>query len=542
MTAAALLAARGVGVCVLERNATTSDEPKAISIDDEALRVFQWAGLAERVLRVIVPGTGTRYYDAAGRPAFQARSPRPFRFGYPFKNPFAQPDLERELAAHLREHPGVELLMATEARRVGQRADGVQLQCRTAAGEGFEVRGRYLLGCDGGRSSVREQLGIGMSGRSFEQVWLVADVTGDPHDQRYGMHHGDPERPHVIVPGRGGRCRYEFLLHPGEGAAGEPPRFELIRELLARYREITPDQVERAVNYRFHALVADRFRAGRVFLLGDAAHMMPPFAGQGLNSGIRDAANLAWKLADVLAGRLTDAALDSYERERKPHAQATVALSARLGRTVMTTNRRLAARRDAVIATTLRTTGGRAYLEQMRYRPIQRYTAGLVLPPHDDTNEDTNEDGFEATSEGGFGGGFGGGFEGGGLPIGQPRAFDATTHTVRLLDEPLGPGWALLGVGVPAAALDAADALLAPLSPTVWQVAVDDRLPASAGTAGLLVDVDGGLDAEFAPYRGRLVLLRPDRFVAASWLPGQPPALEHHLHWATRPTSLAVAG
>ena len=523
MTAAALLAARGVRVCVLERNATTSDEPKAISIDDEALRVFQWAGLAERVLRVIVPGTGTRYYDAAGRPAFQARSPHPFRFGYPFKNPFAQPDLERELAAHLREHPGVELLMATEVRRVGQHGgDGVELWCRSAAGERLQVRSRYLLGCDGGRSTVREQLGIGMSGRSFEQVWLVADVTGDPHDQRYGMHHGDPERPHVIVPGRDGRCRYEFLLHPGEGAAGEPPRFELIRELLAGYREITPDQVERAVNYRFHALVADRFRVGRVFLLGDAAHMMPPFAGQGLNSGIRDAANLAWKLADVLVGRLAETALDSYERERKPHAQATVALSTRLGRTVMTTNRRLAARRDAVIATTLRTPGGRAYLEQMRYRPIQRYTAGLVLPPNEGTSEGTAE--------------------GAGLPIGQPRAFDTTAHAVRLLDEPLGPGWALLGVGVPAAALDAADALLAPLAPTVWQVAVDDRLPASAGPGGLLVDVDGGLDAEFAPFRGRLVLLRPDRFVAASWLPGQSPALEHHLHWATRPTSLAVAG
>ena len=522
MTAAALLAARGVRVCVLERNATTSDEPKAISIDDEALRVFQWAGLAERVLRVIVPGTGTRYYDAAGRPAFQARSPHPYRLGHPFKNPFAQPDLERELAAHLREQPGVELLMATEVQRIGQRGAGaavdagagagVELHCRTAGGERHEVRARYLLGCDGGRSTVREQLGIGMTGRSFDEVWLVADVTGDPHDQRYGMHHGNPERPHVIVPGRGGRCRYEFLLHPEEGAAGEPPRFELIRALLAGYREITPDQVERAVNYRFHALVADRFRAGRAFLLGDAAHMMPPFAGQGLNSGIRDAANLAWKLADVLAGRLADTALDSYERERRPHAQATVALSARLGRTVMTTDRRLAARRDAVIAATLRTPDGRAYLEQMRYRPAQRYTAGLVLPASP------------------------------GTPIGQPRAFDTTAHAVRPLDEPLGPGWALVGVGVPGAALEAAGARLAPLSPTVWQVPVDDRLPAEPGAFGVLVDVDGDLDAEFAPYRDRLVLLRPDRFVAASWLPGERPAFEQHLHWAPHPTSLAVAG
>jgi len=270
---------------------------------------------------------------------------------------------------------------------------------------------------------------------------------------------------------------------------------------------------------------------------------MPPFAGQGLNSGIRDAANLAWKLADVLAGRLTDAALDSYERERKPHAQATVALSARLGRTVMTTNRRLAARRDAVIATTLRTTGGRAYLEQMRYRPIQRYTAGLVLPPRTTTPTRTPTRTASRPPARAASGRLRGRLRGRRVADrAAPRVRCHHTHTVRLLDEPLGPGWALLGVGVPAAALDAADALLAPLSPTVWQVAVDDRLPASAGTAGLLVDVDGGLDAEFAPYRGRLVLLRPDRFVAASWLPGQPPALEHHLHWATRPTSLAVAG
>ncbi|HEX4250787.1 MAG TPA: monooxygenase, partial [Pseudonocardia sp.] len=219
-----------------------------------------------------------------------------------------------------------------------------------------------------------------------------------------------------------------------------------------------------------------------------------------------------------------ESALDSYEAERRPHAQATVALSARLGRTVMTTNPRLAARRDAVIAATLRTPDGRAYLEQMRYRPAQRYTAGLVAPAGAGASDSVTA---------------------AGLPIGQPRAFDTTAHAVRLLDEALGPGWALVGVGVPAAALDAADARLAPLAPTVWHVPVDDRLPSTTGTAtgagGLLVDVDGGLDAEFAPYRGRLVLLRPDRFVAASWLPGEQPALEHHLHWST-PTSLAVAG
>jgi len=196
MTAAALLAARGVAVTVLERNPSTSDEPKAISIDDEALRTFQAAGLAPRLERIIVPGTGTRYYDAAGRAVFQARSGWPYRLGHPFKNPFAQPDLERELADHLRGCAVVDLRMATEVAGVVQDGSGVSIT--TVAGE--QLRARYVLGCDGGRSAVREQLGIAMVGRSFDEVWLVADVLGDPHDERYGMHHGNPERPAVIVP------------------------------------------------------------------------------------------------------------------------------------------------------------------------------------------------------------------------------------------------------------------------------------------------------------------------------------------------------
>ena len=264
MTAAALLAARGVLVVVLERNATTSDEPKAISLDDEALRIYQSAGLVDRILRVIVPGIGTRYYDAEGRPVFQARSPQPYRFGYPFKNPFAQPDLERELHGHLSAQPGVEVRMQADVVGVSQDADGVEVRYRrTSDGATGAVRASYVLGCDGGRSPVRTLLGVGMTGRSHPEAWLVADVLGDHHDERYGMHHADPRRPHVIVPGREGRCRYEFLLHDGEGTPEEGADFALVERLLAPFRSITPAQVERAVVYRFHGLVADRWRVGR---------------------------------------------------------------------------------------------------------------------------------------------------------------------------------------------------------------------------------------------------------------------------------------
>ncbi|MFD9945333.1 bifunctional 3-(3-hydroxy-phenyl)propionate/3-hydroxycinnamic acid hydroxylase [Nonomuraea sp. NPDC059023] len=473
MTAAALLAAYGLNVLVVERNPGTSDAPKAISIDDEALRVYQAAGLADRVMRIIVPGTGTKYYGADGEPVFQARAEIPYRFGFPFKNPFAQPDLERELLAHLRDDPRVEVMLSTELVGVSQDGGCVELECRAPEGP-LTIRAAYALGCDGGRSWMRECLAIGMTGRSFDDVWLVADVLGDSHTERYGMHHGDPRRPHVIVPGRDGRCRYEFYLYPGECEAGQAPPYELLQELLKPFRPLAPEQVQRAVTYRFNAVVADSWRSGRCFLLGDAAHMMPPFAGQGLNSGIRDAANLCWKIADVVRGRLPDEVLDTYEIERRPHAEATVALSARLGRIVMTTNPRLARRRDAIVRAMMESPQQRAYLEHMRYRPPQRYRSGLVEP-------------------------------GAGAMIGQPRVYDVENGRTRLLDEVLGNGWALLGVGITEA--------LGTVRPHA-HIAVGEVMPAMPRT---LVDVDGGLEAEFAAYHGRYVLLRPDRFVAASW-------------------------
>ncbi len=500
MTAAALLAARGVRVVVLERNAATSDEPKAISLDDEALRVYQSAGLVQRILGVITPGIGTRYYDAQGNAILQARSPHPYRFGYPFKNPFAQPDLERELFDHLLGHPGVRVFMQSEVTDMAQDTHGVGVCYTRPDGSTDTVRATYVLGCDGGRSVVRASCAVEMTGRSHGEPWLVVDVLEDGHDERYGMHHGDPSRPHVIVPGRDGRCRYEFLLHAGEaeGGHGDAPEFALVQRLLAPYRSIAPAQIERAVIYHFHSLIAERWRVGRFFLLGDAAHMMPPFAGQGLNTGIRDAANLCWKLADVLAGRLDESALETYEQERRPHANATVRLAERLGRIVMTTNPRWAARRDAYFAATLRDPATRAFYEEMRYRPPHRYTAGLLHPG--------TPDGPPV-----------------GVMIGQPAVFDTVSSSITLLDNTLGTGWALLGVGVTASELNAAAEPLDALSPTLVRVAVDNRLP--AGPVRLLVDVDGRLDHEFADYRGRVVLLRPDRFIAASWLPGEPPRL-----------------
>ncbi|WP_200304737.1 bifunctional 3-(3-hydroxy-phenyl)propionate/3-hydroxycinnamic acid hydroxylase [Streptomyces adelaidensis] len=514
LTAAHLLGSLGVRVLLVERNPTTSDDAKAISLDDESLRTLQSAGVGGAVYPIIMPGTGTKFFGVGGRPLVHARGLGEQRFGHPFKSSFAQPDLERVLVEELRRHPSVETRFDTRLFSLEQRTDGVRVGIGPSAGQ-EPVRHldvSYVLGCDGGRSTVRELLSIPMRGSSFPDVWLVADTSGDPHDQRYGMHHGDPRRPTVIVPGRDGRCRYEFLLRPGEGRPGHSPPFELVRELLRPHREITPDQVERAVAYTFNALLADRLRDGRCFLLGDAAHMMPPFAGQGLNSGVRDAANLCWKIADVLAGRCGDTLLDTYDDERRPHAQAVIDLSVRLGRIVMTTSRRRAHLRDLLVRLAMRTPHGRRYLTEMRFRPNTRVRSGAIVPLDGEAESPV------------------------GTALPQPRVLHGPQFQVTRLDDVLGRGWSLLGVGLTDADWDAAARAGLPAGTRV-DVVLDDRSPrVRPGRTGV-ADADGRLQPLFGRHTGRFVLVRPDRLIAAVFWPDQSDRVSHSLYrFAPRPS------
>jgi 3-(3-hydroxy-phenyl)propionate hydroxylase len=227
--------------------------------------------------------------------------------------------------------------------------------------------------------------------------------------------------------------------------------------------------------------------------------MMPPFAGQGLNSGLRDVANLCWKMAGVLAGRLADAALDSYQAERKPHATASVQLSEKLGRVVMSTSRRMARSRDRIISAALATDEGQAYFEQMRYRPPLAFTRGLLV--------DTGAAGGIA-----------------GRPVPQPRAFDMAAGQVRYLDQVTGYRWTVLGVGVSGADWTAAVGLASPLDASAVHVCAQDMLPdAVPDGVQVLVDVDGAINAEFGPVRGHFLLVRPDHVIAAAWSPGGEP-------------------
>ena len=483
LVSAILLGSLSIRTLVVERNPVTSDEPKAVTIDDFALRALQRAGVVDSIYPAILPGTGTKYYGRRGQLLAYARGDWPPWNGHPVKNPFQQPELERTLHACARRFKTVEVRFSTTFEALEQDSGGVTA---TLAG-GERVRCAFLLGCDGGRSTVRSMLGLKMAGSSFREPWIVIDTVNDRHDQRFAMHYGDPARPHVIVPGRDGCCRYEFLLLPGE--AEQEPSFEFVRTLLGPFRPVEKDEIIRRTIYTFHALLAERWNAGRCFLLGDAAHMMPPFAGAGLNTGIRDADNLTWKLAMALRGNAGARLLETYEAERRPYAEAIVRLSVRLGKVMMTTSRLRGTIRDVLVAAANLWPRSRRYLAEMRFRPEQTCQGGFVV-------EDAHVPAV-------------------GRALPQPDVLSGDGRQVPL-DDILGAGFALLAID--SAADDPFAALRHPFWDGIraWRVGVvlGDRAPGR--DTRRVADLDGRLGS-FLGTGSRFVLVRPDRFVAAAF-------------------------
>jgi 3-(3-hydroxy-phenyl)propionate hydroxylase len=212
-----------------------------------------------------------------------------------------------------------------------------------------KARAAYIVACDGGTSGVREGLGVKLVGSTYAERWLVVDAIVWNHNVR-GITFGcDPRRPTVELPAVGDRVRWEFMQMPGEREE-ELKCDDTVRALVQSKAGIDAFEIERKAVYTFHARVADRWRIGRVFLAGDAAHLMPPFAGQGMNGGMKDAVNLSWKLAAVLGGQASEEILDTYEVERAPIVRRMVELSRRLGSVIMPTSRVAAAARDTLFA------------------------------------------------------------------------------------------------------------------------------------------------------------------------------------------------
>jgi 2-polyprenyl-6-methoxyphenol hydroxylase-like FAD-dependent oxidoreductase len=354
-----LLARQGHRVVVLERQERPYPRPRAVHFDDEIARVFAAAGLGEQTAAISQPSGEYDWRNAEGRTLLHFDWGAAGPSGWPEANMFSQPQLESVLAAAAGSFPSVEVRRGWEAIALTDHGDHVETLARFpggkggSGGEGGErsVRARYVVGCDGANSFVREQLGTGLTDLGFFYDWLILDVI--PHEQRewkpFNLQICDPRRPTTVVSGGPGRRRWEFMRLPGE-TIDELNTEQTAWRLLAPW-DLTPRNadLERHTVYTFQARWADRWRNGRVLIAGDAAHLMPPFAGQGMCSGVRDAANLAWKLDLVLSDRAGVALLDTYTSERSAHVQNAIGMSRALGNVICLTDPAAAAARDAVM-------------------------------------------------------------------------------------------------------------------------------------------------------------------------------------------------
>lgn len=342
---AILLAQRGVPCLLLDRYRDPYPLPRAVHVDDEVVRILQALGIAAAFTEVSRPGLGLRLLDGRHRVMAEfRRDPAPGPNGWPQANMFDQPDLERLLRERVAELPLIEF-------RGGVTVTGVTSTSVTytgGTGSGSEtVAASAVLGCDGANSTVRDLIGATLEDLGFEERWLVVDgVTGRDLDAWGGVHQVcDPRRAATFMQLGPRRYRWEFRLHDGEATPDTAG-------LLAPWLGDVQVTVVRSAEYTFRARIASTWRSGMVFLLGDAAHQTPPFIGQGLGAGLRDAHNLAWKLAaDRPAG------LESYQRERQPHAKAQIKLAIVAGWAMTGGQDRAAAVRRVVLGAVWRLPG-----------------------------------------------------------------------------------------------------------------------------------------------------------------------------------------
>jgi 3-(3-hydroxy-phenyl)propionate hydroxylase len=470
LTAALLLARYDVAAVVLERRPRPWPLPRAVHLDDECVRVLQLAGVADGFAAISRPATGLRLLDARLRPfATFRRDPGPGVHGYPAANFFDQPDLDDLLRTAVRD-AGVDVRTGAEVG--GVTSGGVALA------DGSRLPGAAVLGCDGAGSTVRSGMNAGFRDLGFTQRWLVVDVRSPaPLDSWGGVDQVCGRRAGTFLHLTGDRYRFEFRLRRGERAADLS-----LPELLRPWTGVPPTTVIRCAEYTFRARIADRWRAGRTFLLGDAAHLMPPFVGQGLGAGLRDAHNLAWKLAAVVTGRADEELLDSYQRERASHVRGTIRTAVLVGRAMTGGGGPAALVRRPLGAALLRLPGAEERaLAAVRTR----------FPPGPAVERGTHRRDLTGTL----------------CP--QPRLPGPV-----LLDEALGPGWGLVHAGP-----------------------VDEGTAAAATTTGArTIDVSGTpLHAWLRSGRTTAALLRPDRVVArtAPPLPGSWVSGQNRLPWST---------
>jgi 3-(3-hydroxy-phenyl)propionate hydroxylase len=515
-----LLGLHGLRVCVFEAESELIDFPRGVGMDDETLRTFQTAGLVDALLPHTVPHQLLVFVDRKQRDLARLAPPTA-EFGWPRRNGFVQPLADRVLLEGLERFAG-SVDVHWSSRVTGLRQDagvgtnsglgtiseldaagdadtgGVELAVSDPAGE-RTVRAAYVVGADGGRSFTRRSLGFEFAGMSATADWFVIDIRNDPLGRPGAYVCADPRRPYVSISIPHGIRRFEFMLKPGETEALAMTD-EFVRSLLEPFvpRGMPIDLIRRRV-YTHHSRMAEHFRSGRVFLIGDAAHVMPVWQGQGYNSGIRDSLNLSWKLAMAVRGEAGNELLASYETERRDHVRSMIQLSTWVGRLVSLTNPVGAALRNTFFRVLSAVPRAKSYIVQMRFKPMPTMTDG-ALTRVGSLSDPT--------------------------PVGrlfiQPNVSTRATASLKL-DDALGPWFALIAWNNDPCAildedarrrLDRADVRLVAARPAVqldWDEAGSDN-----DSVLIVGDLDGSLKRWFEAHAESVVLIRPDRIVGGA--------------------------
>lgn len=500
VTMANLFGVYGIKTLLIERNADILDYPRAVGLDDEAMRTFQSAGLAQDLLKDMIQHVPLRMYTAH-KQCFAEILPATQEFGWCRRNLFSQPLGERVMRDGLSRYPHIHFQSEVELTAIEQDTHHVTATLQDVRhGTLSQVRARYLVGADGGRSTVREALlKIPFEGKTHPRKWVVIECDNDPLDAPYTALHCEPRRPYVCLRLPYGLRRWEFMLFPGEDG-DQMLHPDKVHELLSHH-VADPAQLNviRARVYTHNSRVARDFVQGRVCLAGDAAHITPPWIGQGLNAGLRDVFNLTWKIAWILKGRLKPETLVSYQVERHAHAKAMIELADLFGAMLSQTHPLLAWLRDTFFMAVRGIPSVRDYVLQMKFKPMPRFREGVVVA-HPNPRLDERV----------------------GRMFIQPKVEIARGH-VQPLDDVLGPGFALLtwqsdmACDLSASLSHQLDHLGCCIVAAARSKSLQGMQLRAAGREGVIVveDFENALHGWFTQTGADWVLIRPDRYVAA---------------------------
>jgi 3-(3-hydroxy-phenyl)propionate hydroxylase len=475
--AAAILGSAGLKVLVVEQSRDVYDKPRAISLDHEIMRVLQGISplLAEQIVAHTEPFSPSEHYGADGKMIrrLDMLAP-PYPLGWTPSMVFLQPPVEAILRGHVGSLPSVDIRLGVKLQGLKQSGGICELACVDSEGLAHPFQARYVIGCDGASSSVRRVVDLPLDDLGFDEPWLVVDVLANERGlaklPKASAQFCEPARPASYLIGTGKHRRWEIMLLPGENPQ-EMESDAKVWELLSRW--ISPEEgtLWRRASYRFHALVAKQWRRGNVFVAGDAAHQQPPFLGQGMCQGIRDVANLTWKLQQVLAGKAPDNLLDSYGHERSAHVRQLTGTIKMIGASICERDTEAAKQRDQKL---LEACGG-VVKTVPRQDLIPKLSTGFLAA------------GDHAAI--------------GSLFV-QPRVH--VNGGTQLLDDEVGAGWRVV------------------LSQEAIQWAPNTQSDlfkllrfANAAQGGVLQEVDSVLSNWFAAHKVHAAIVRPDHYVYA---------------------------